>query len=300
MPITTNYSIIPITNAGGTVSINLSEPYAYHIIDGAGIALLSSFIVNTTGTATLGMTINVRYIGNGLDSDTSDPAISVQILGVTLTDTQALGKANIISTYNGASWDTFLQLSFDDTDIVDTNNIEALAISTAKIAALAVTTAKIDNLAVTAAKIAANTITKAEIAPATLTAAEMATGTIDSTILAPNLILETLSFPVSFESGEVGDFKVMMGCAGTVTDIYAYAYKAIAATDNATIVPKNNAGTTMATGTITFTASDARGTAYTATPSTNNTFIAGDLLTFTCSKATVGGSALVTINYTKS
>ena len=298
MPLITNYSIIPITNAGGVVSIDLAEPYQYYTINGSGIGLLSSFIVNTTGTATKGMTINVRYTGNGLDSDTSDPCISVQILGVTLTDTQALGKANIISTYNGASWDTFLQLSFDDTDIVDTNNIEALAISTAKIDNLAVTTAKIDNLAVTAAKIAANTITAVQIAPGTITATEIATRVIDTTLLTPNLTLRTIIFPVSFETGEVGDFKIMMGEAGTLDVIYAYAYKAIAATDNATIVPKNNAGTTMATGTITFTASDARGTAYTVNPSTNNTFIAGDILTFTCAKATVGGRAMLSLDYT--
>lgn len=298
MPITTNYSIIPITNAGGTVSINLSEPYAYHIIDGAGIVLLSSFIVNTTGTATLGMTINVRYIGNGLDSDTTDPTISVQILGVTLTDTQALKKANIIATYNGASWDTVLELSSDDTAIVNTANLVDLNVTTAKIAALAVTTAKIDNLAVTAAKIAANTITASQIANGTLTKTQMTANTVNSTILAVNNSLTTIVVPVSFETGVVGDFKMLMNFAGTLNTVYAYATKAIAATDNATIVCKNNAGTTMATGTITFTASDARGTAYTVTPSTNNTFVAGDILTLTCAKATAGGQANVSLNFT--
>ena len=104
---------------------------------------------------------------------------------------------------------------------------------------------------------------------------------------------------VSFEAGEVGDFKIYMGFAGTLTNIYAYATKVIAGTDNATIVPKNNSGTTMGTGTITFTASDARGTAYTATPSTNNTFVAGDILTFTCAKTTAGGKAHLSLKFTR-
>lgn len=300
MPTHSIYKDLAITNGGGTVSIDLSKPYTYYTIDGIGIVLAASYIINTTGTAAKGMTINVRYTGNGLDSDTTDPTISVQILGVTLTDTQALGKANIISTYNGASWDTILQLSSDDIDIVDTNNIVDLNVTTSKIAALAVTTAKIDNLAVTAAKIAANTITASQIANGTITNTQMTAATVDSTILAANLITGSNSFWVSFETGEVGDFKIKMDCAGTLNTVYAYCTKAIAATDNATIVCKNNGGTTMATGTITFTASDARGTAYTVTPSTNNTFIAGDLLTLTCAKATAGGRALVTINYTKS
>lgn len=104
---------------------------------------------------------------------------------------------------------------------------------------------------------------------------------------------------VSFEAGEVGDFKIYMGFAGTLTNIYAYATKVIAGTDNGTIVPKNNAGTTMGTGTITFTASDARGTAYTATPSTNNTFVAGDILTFTTAKTTAGGKVHLSLKFTR-
>jgi len=109
---------------------------------------------------------------------------------------------------------------------------------------------------------------------------------------------------VSFEAAggvvpSVGDFKLTMPFAGTVTSIYAYATKAIAGTDNATIVPKNNAGTTMTSGTVTFTASDARGTAYTTTPSANNTFIAGDVLTFTTAKATAGGYAQLSITFTR-
>lgn len=112
-------------------------------------------------------------------------------------------------------------------------------------------------------------------------------------------ISETVQLQVSFEAGEVGDFKIKMPFAGTVTEIYSYATKVIAGTDNGTIVAKNNAGTTMTSGTITYTASDPRGTAYTVSPSANNTFVAGDILTFTTAKTTAGGIVQLSITVTR-
>jgi len=123
--------------------------------------------------------------------------------------------------------------------------------------------------------------------------------TISSGTWSASAIAVDRDLDVSFEAGEVGDFKIYMGFAGTLTNIYAYATKVIAGTDNGTIVPKNNAGTTMATGTVTFTASDARGTAYTVTPSTNNTFVAGDILTFTTAKVTAGGKVHLSLKFTR-
>ena len=96
---------------------------------------------------------------------------------------------------------------------------------------------------------------------------------------------------VSWETGEVGDFKIQMGFAGTLVEIYEYVTKTLV-TVGGTITPKNNAGTTMGSGTITHAAADPRGTANTATPTTNNTFIAGDILTFTTATATAGKAHL--------
>lgn len=118
--------------------------------------------------------------------------------------------------------------------------------------------------------------------------------------LETSLKTELLTVEVSFETGEVGDFKITIPFACTATEYYAYATKAIAATDNATITPKNNAGTTMTDGILTFTASDARDTAVTSTPSANNVFTAGQILTLTCAKATVGGKATVSVTLVRS
>lgn len=112
-------------------------------------------------------------------------------------------------------------------------------------------------------------------------------------------INDVITLDVSFETGELGDFKIKLPYDCTVTEIYAYAYKAIAGTDNGTIVPKDNGGTTMTGGTITFAASDPRGTAYTSTPTANNSFSAGDLLTLTTAKTTAGGKVLVSVKVTR-
>ena len=117
-------------------------------------------------------------------------------------------------------------------------------------------------------------------------------------------LTDSKTITVSFDSTDVGDFrgdnKVYFPFAGTITGLYAYAVTDISGVNNGTIVPKNNSGTTMGSGTITFTAADPKGTAYTSVPATNNTFIAGDILYFTSAKSDdPGGQILLTITYTR-
>jgi hypothetical protein len=118
--------------------------------------------------------------------------------------------------------------------------------------------------------------------------------------LANTLLDEVITIPVSFEAGEQCNNRFKMPYAGTLVEMYGVVTKAIAATDAGTIIAKNAAGTTMATGTLTFAASDALETAYTATPSTNNTFAAGDILYLTAAKSTAGGKVLVSLKVTRS
>jgi hypothetical protein len=86
---------------------------------------------------------------------------------------------------------------------------------------------------------------------------------------------------------------------GEVQEVYAIVTKAIAATDSATITCKNDAGTTMTGGVLTFPASSTLNTTATGTISANNTFVSGDELFFTSAKTTVGGKALITIKILK-
>lgn len=108
----------------------------------------------------------------------------------------------------------------------------------------------------------------------------------------------TTNTVVQWGTGYVGDFKIRMGFAGTVTGYYAFLSHDLGSSDGL-ITLKNNAGTTMTGGVITFTASDPKGTAQTATISANNTFSAGDILTFTTSGGGNTGIATISLDFTR-
>jgi len=103
---------------------------------------------------------------------------------------------------------------------------------------------------------------------------------------------------VSFETGLVGDFKIKWDFDGECTGIYGFLTKAIGAAD-ATVTPKNQSGTTLTGGVLTFTASDPKGTAETSVPSANNTFSAGDIWTFTTAGGSAAGYCQLSISYTR-
>jgi len=179
------------------------------------------------------------------------------------------------------------------------STIAAGAVDTTELAAGAVTTAKIDALAVTSAELAADAVTTVKIADDNVTTAKIADNNVTVAKVEDSLTYEAFVVPVSFETGEQCDNKWKAPFDCTVTDIYAIVTKAIAGTDSGTITPKNNAGTTMTGGVITFTASSALNTAQTSTPSANNTLSDGDVMSLTTAKTTAGGKALVTIHVTR-
>jgi hypothetical protein len=135
--------------------------------------------------------------------------------------------------------------------------------------------------------------------PYTAATSFYANSSVTAAKVSTNLKTEVLSRQISFETSEVGDMKMYMGYSGTVEYLHFTVDKAIAATDDGTIVPKNNGGVAMTDGTITVTASSAIATGFTATPTANNTFVAGDLLTFTTAKTTKGGTGTLYIKVTK-
>lgn len=135
---------------------------------------------------------------------------------------------------------------------------------------------------------------------ALLVAADVTADTLTPSVLTQEARTEVLNFTVSFETGEQCDNKIIMPYAGTVTSLYGIVVKAVAATDAGTVTPKNQAGTTMTDGVLTFPLSSALNTAITTTPTANNTFVAGDVLSFTTAKTTVGGRILLSITIERS
>lgn len=133
-----------------------------------------------------------------------------------------------------------------------------------------------------------------------LVASDVTADALTPSVLTAEARTEVLNFMVSFETGEQCDNKILMPYAGTVTSIYGIVVKALSATDAGTVTPKNQGGTTMTSGVLTFPLSSALNTAITSTPSANNTFIAGDVLSFTSAKTTVAGKILLSITIERS
>ena len=161
-------------------------------------------------------------------------------------------------------------------------------ITTVKILDLAVTTTKINDLAVTTTKINDLAVTTTKINDLAVTTAKV------ETTLKTDLIL----VPISWDSNRIGDHKIIIPFPCTINKVDVYSDGLIAGVDDANANFKNNALLSM--GVITFNAGDNIGTGYSFTPTTNNTFTAGQVLTITTTKPTPGGNAKASIQVIKS
>ena len=106
---------------------------------------------------------------------------------------------------------------------------------------------------------------------------------------------ELITVPVSLETSELGAIKFIIPYDCTVSSITAYVTKLIEATDDASILPKDDASLVMTSGTLTMVAGSAIGTGLTVTPTGNNTFSAGETMTLEGIKTTPGGKVLASI-----
>jgi hypothetical protein len=89
-----------------------------------------------------------------------------------------------------------------------------------------------------------------------------------------------------------------MPYTGSVVSLFVVAITDFA-TDDATITPKNNAGTTMTNGIITIPAPSSTNDTFESTPTANNAFNKGDVIKFTGEKVTAGGKALLSLEVVK-
>lgn len=233
MPRISTYKNIVITNAGGNIDLDVTEPYHYYTVDGTGITLANPLSITTSGTGQKGMTFEIRYNGAGL---ISAGANTVTIFGVVLTYTQALKKGIFTSVYNGSAWVTDFELSAEQTNTVNTANIENLAVTTAKINNLGVTTVKIAAKAVTATEIDDNTITASQIAAGTITTTEISPGTICIDAVCDALLNFTIVVPISFATAYLGSKSAIDLDNGVeIYGIAASVTTTIAGTDDASI-----------------------------------------------------------------
>ncbi len=123
-------------------------------------------------------------------------------------------------------------------------------------------------------------------------------GAVTVSKVADDLKTELITVPVSWDLNRIGDYKFKMPFACEVKLIDAYLTDTVEGTDDADLDFKD--GTLNSMGAETFNSAATIGTGMsTVTPTTNNEFAKGDLMTITSSKATPGGNAIVSIEVLK-
>lgn len=101
---------------------------------------------------------------------------------------------------------------------------------------------------------------------------------------------------VTFETGELGAYRIYFPFAVRIKKIRGRVVKAIEATNNGTITGANSAGNST-NGAITATAADAFGTEYSTIPTDNNVVAKDSYYQLTTAKTTAGGKVQVTLEY---
>lgn len=128
-----------------------------------------------------------------------------------------------------------------------------------------------------------------------LVASDVTVNTLVPSVVSQAVRTQRVVREVLFTAAGVGDFKMKMPKCNVV-ELYAFLDVAIGAAA-ASITPKNNAGTTMTDGVLNFASADPKGTAVTATPTANNVFADGDIMTLTTAGGNNAGIAAVTVTY---
>jgi len=124
-------------------------------------------------------------------------------------------------------------------------------------------------------------------------------GAITSEKLSTEVKTELLTFPVSWDAGRIGDYKIKIPYACRVIEINAYVTGTISNSNVANLDFKD--GTLNSMGSGIFVAGSLIGTGMTTiTPTSNYEMNENDLLTVTSSKVTAGGNATVSVRVLKS
>jgi hypothetical protein len=174
-----------------------------------------------------------------------------------------------------------------------------LSVGTPELIDSSVTTIKLDDLSVTQAKLALLSVGTAQLIDGSVTEDKLANGSVTTDKLSADYKKGSFTMPISWETGELGIVKRKIPYDMTVDSIFLSVSKGIEATDDATVIFKNNAGTSMTGAQIDVPAGDPVGNDFTSTPSANNTFIADEVMQFETLKPNPGGKAVVTVCYTR-
>jgi hypothetical protein len=173
------------------------------------------------------------------------------------------------------------------------------SIAEVKLATDSVSTIKLQDGSVTEVKLSDGAVSTNKIQDGSVTASKLADGAIPVSKLDAQVTTELVTIPVSFEADEQGDYKIKFPYDCEVQEAIAYVTRNIEATEDATIIMKDDTSDVMGDGIITIPASLTIGSGVSVVPVSNTTFVAGDTMTFTCGKTTPGGKALISLKIRK-
>jgi len=320
----------------GTVSIPVDQSTAYpdivHVenIATGTVTLVGPLAISPSGTPTTGQKVLVTW-----NASVTTTGVPITIFGETVPD--QLSTKNFIAEciYTGVAWVVNILTDFVGTGIVTSRELANDAVSTAKVADDAITNAKLANItrgsikvggasdaptdldAKTSGQILVGDGTDVVSVPVSgdatlssagsltilndkITTAKILDANVTPIKLSASARKEMVAIPVSFETaGEIGVIKYTMCFDCTVDGIEATVTKP-AATDTATIIFKDHGGSVLTGSQVDITTSLVLGNIVSTTPTGNNTFSAGEQITFETSKTTPGsGNCTVVLCLTR-
>ena len=124
------------------------------------VELTTNWSVVYSGTPFSGEKRTIRYEAKNI---TTAVAATILVLGASIPSEYWDKQWTAICTYNGKLWEVQFTPDFDETDIIITDQIKALNVTTAKINDLAITTGKLADASVTDPKLAVDAVTNTKI-----------------------------------------------------------------------------------------------------------------------------------------
>jgi hypothetical protein len=310
--------------ASGTVNVHVDKAPSATLSSAttariAGTVTLSgNFNVSPSGTPVKNTSVKILW-----EASVTLSGNSVVIFGETVPD--QLSTKNFIAEciYDGAAWVVNILPDFAGTGIVDSHELANDAVSTAKVADDAITNTKLANITRGSIKVGGasdaptdldaktsgqilvgdgtdvvsvavsgdatlSSVGALTIANSAVTTAKIDDGAVTPTKLSASARKSMVAIPVSFETaGEIGVVKYTMCFDCTVDGIEATVTKP-AATDTATIIFKDHGGSVLTGSQVDITTGLVLGNIVSTIPTANNTFSAGEQITFETSKTTAG------------
>lgn len=320
MPINIPLFEYAIDSSGGNFSIEVKDQTPTYIVTGSA-TMIGNLQFTPSANVEEGTCFTIKWRAS-LDIDTN--GTSVLIFGTPLTNYQCLNPQTIYCLFYGGIWIVEVHSDFASNNIINTNHIENLSVTTGKIADGAVTNAKLDPTGIS--NIAANSIDATMLQTASVTNIKINPGPNNSlkvtdnvgaiddfalgtdeliigsvtgltTVLKSDLTLGTpLVFivPVSFEMDEQGlnAFYVPVNCV--IDEVRVCVTKTLSGTDDATLAIYGNNGINHYLPDLTITQGTTIDTML-ASAVSGGTLSANTMTYVQGLKTTVGGKCLVTI-----